>query len=55
MEEDVDLVRENDRFYSASALLLDSARRTIRRHGSDDWRRVLPEVRPGRFGRGVER
>jgi len=47
MEEGVDLLRENDRFHSASALLLDSA------HDGQfggtgttfDWSRVLPEVR----------
>ena len=47
MEEGVDLLRENDRFHSASALLLDSA------HDGQfggtgttfDWSRILPEVR----------
>ena len=46
MEEGVDLLRENDRFHSASALLLDSA------HDGQfggtgttfDWSRILPEV-----------
>ena len=47
MEEGIDLLRENDRFHSASALLLDSA------HDGQfggtgttfDWSRILPEVR----------
>ena len=47
MEEDVDLVRENDRFYSASALLLDSAHdgQFGGTGATFDWSRVLPEVR----------
>ena len=47
MEEDVDLVRENDRFYSASALLLDSTHdgQFGGTGATFDWSRVLPEVR----------
>ena len=47
MEEDVDLARENDRFYSASALLLDSAHdgQFGGTGATFDWSRVLPEVR----------
>lgn len=47
MNEGVDLLKENDRFHSASALLLDSAHEG--QFGgtgtSFDWSKVLPEVR----------